>query len=290
MKVIAHPEDERAVERFLVGQRGGGDGRGGVRVEEEEILAKHRALRDEPARRVEGQARAVEEQLVVATDGVAIDERSADLRDEAGEHLHAEPIFAEVPGRSGDVEKNLRASLDELTRGVAQVAALVPKRFVVPDILADRQADFASVEIDGGVFLSRLKIAVLVEDIVGREQHLRAGREDFPMLQKRHGIGRLASGLAFVAAHVADEQARLAGRRGEAFEHGEIVRDEPAFVQQIARRIAGDGEFGKDDDFHPGLHPAPVGREDARFVACQVADGGIDLGEGDLHALRAGPK
>ena len=110
------------------------------------------------------------------------------------------------------------------------------------------------------------------------------------MLQKRHGIGRLASGLAVVAAHEAHKQASFARGDSEAFEHGEIVRDEPAFVQQIARRIAGDGEFGKDDDFHPGLHPAPVGREDARFVARQVADGGIDLGEGDLHALKAGPK
>ena len=62
--------------------------------------------------------------------------------------------------------------LDELARGVPQVAAFVPKGFVVPDILADRQADFVPVEIDRRVFLCRLEIAVLVEDIVGREQGL----------------------------------------------------------------------------------------------------------------------
>ncbi len=52
---------------------------------------------------------------------------------------------------------------------------------------------------------------------------------------------------------------------------------------EIARRIAGDGELGKDDQF--GVSRRGVLRETNHQgdVAREVADGGIDLPEGNPH-------
>ena len=54
---------------------------------------------------------------------------------------------------------------------------------------------------------------------------------------------------------------------------------------EIARRIAGEGELGKDDEI--GVPRRGVLREtdDQREVAREVANSGIDLPESDPHQL-----
>ena len=166
------------------------------------------------------------------------------------------------------------------------VTAVGPEIVVVPDVLANRQRDLPAVELGGTIFRGRLEIAVLIKDIVGRQQRFRAGGDDPAVLKERGGIGDLAAGAEGVLADVTDEQTDGAGGGGEAVQRFEILRDELFLEEQIAGRIAGDAEFGADDHVSAGVDAAAVRGEDSGLVAGEVADGGVQLGQGDFHARR----
>ena len=63
-------------------------------------------------------------------------------------------------------------------------------------------------------------------------------------------VKRLAAAL--VAVDETDEEAGVADPRVELLEDFEILRNEPRFEDEILRRIAGDGEFRREDEFGAG--------------------------------------
>ncbi len=94
---------------------------------------------------------------------------------------------------------------------------------------------------------------------------------------------RLAGMLRMVAVHVADDEGHLAGFTGEVVERLQAFRHELRFEHQIARRVAGEREFGGEHDLRARIEAFAVGREDAFGVAGEVPDHRIDLGDADLH-------
>ena len=56
---------------------------------------------------------------------------------------------------------------------------------------------------------------------------------------------------------------------------------EGAAQDQVLGGVAGDGEFGEGDDGGAGLAGGGDAVADALAVAVDVADGGVELGEGD---------
>src|SRR5439155_13532864 len=145
-------------------------------------------------------------------------------------------VFAQLPWRSRDVENDLRSRCRQFRSGVAPVPALAPEILIVPDIFADRQANLLAVELDYKILVGRLEVAILVKNIVGRQQHFGASGQDFAVLAERRRISRLASGTGFISAHIADEQAGFGSRFGQALKEFEILRDELCLEQQIAWR------------------------------------------------------
>src|SRR5207253_9912080 len=65
---------------------------------------------------------------------------------------------------------------------------------VVPNVLADRKADVAAVELDRLILRGRLEIPVFVKNVVGRQQRLDPGSENLSVLKKSHGIGGFSAG------------------------------------------------------------------------------------------------
>lgn len=55
--------------------------------------------------------------------------------------------------------------------------------------------------------------------------------------------------------------------------------------EEIARRVAGEREFGKDGDIGAGFGCAACEGADALGIAIEIADGGVGLREGDSHAV-----
>lgn len=64
------------------------------------------------------------------------------------------------------------------------------------------------------------------------------------------------------------------------------MRDKLRFEHQIARRIAHEREFWRDDQVRPGVEALAVGGENSFYVPGKIPDDGIDLSEADLHERR----
>ena len=110
--------------------------------------------------------------------------------------------------------------------------------------------------------------------------------QDAPVGEQAGGVGEVLAGGAAVAVHVADHRAE-AGRHGvlQAAQRLAVLLHEGGVVEQVHRRVAAQAQLGKHHQVgvqgarlvHPG--------KNARAVAGKVADGGVDLGEGDAHRL-----
>jgi hypothetical protein len=68
------------------------------------------------------------------------------------------------------------------------VAPPVPEIGIVPDVLADGDADLRPREVEDLGPPGGLEVPVLVEDIVGREEGLPEGLEDFPLVEEEGDV------------------------------------------------------------------------------------------------------
>jgi hypothetical protein len=59
-----------------------------------------------------------------------------------------------------------------------------------------------------------------------------------------------------------------------------------ALQVEVLGRVAGDAELGKDDQLGPRLTGADDPLRHLGGVAVDVADGGVDLGQGQAHLRR----
>jgi hypothetical protein len=71
-------------------------------------------------------------------------------------------------------------------------------------------------------------------------------------------------------------------------ERRDVVVDEAGAHQEVFRRVAGNGQLWKSNDVGTLLAGVPPPLEDLGNVAIEVADGGVDLGEGDAKLSDAG--
>ena len=95
----------------------------------------------------------------------------------------------------------------------------------------------------------------------------------------------LATGLPVTVHGVANEADEAWERDGLGeFDEGPlVVLDEGWALDEILRRVAADAEFREDGDVGAGGVSLAGHGEDAGGVAVEVADGGVELGEGDFH-------
>ena len=87
---------------------------------------------------------------------------------------------------------------------IAQIQALLPELFVVPGILADRDGRLAAPHWMQGLLCRRNEPARLVEDVIGRQQHLVLPERLRPAFDHRRAI---CGSLACVACRAADVSA-----------------------------------------------------------------------------------
>ena len=203
-----------------------------------------------------------------------------------GEHFVAQLVFAEMPRRGGNVDDYFCTGGDQIFRRILAITPFVPETFVVPNIFADGQADCCSVELNGKIFLRRFKIARFIKDIVSRQQSFLARRQNFSILQECHGVGDGVAGPNFVASDVADRQAGFSSSLRESLQHRQIACHKIFAQQQVARRVAGDGQFGQHDQICSSVHGVIVGGENFFFIACEITDSGVDLRQSNFHPLK----
>ena len=214
------------------------DGRCGIDVDDEQLLLEPGGAREHRALVVEHDRVAVEDQLVLAADGIAERHEAGVVERTHAQHLLALAVLAHVERRCGDVR-------DQLCAAEREVGG---RRSRLPDVLADRRADAHVAEAQQEEVVAGREVAVLVEDPVVRQVP-----------------------LAVDAAHLAvgEHEARVVEVGVEvrgADEHGDVVRrlcdlvdrpprraHEPRPEQQVLGRVAGDHELGEEDQVGPGV-------------------------------------
>ena len=140
-----------------------------------QILLKAPRPGHKPALFVEDTASAIEDQVVVAAYLIDVEEGNAVLFGEVRQHGLAVFLLAGGEGRSGEVDNGLGSRRHQLLHRIGVVATMLPKVAIVPDILADGDAEDRVLELQDLRLCRRLKVAVLVKDIVSGKQRLFKG-------------------------------------------------------------------------------------------------------------------
>ena len=205
---------------------------------------------------------------------------------DAGDHGAAQDGFAEMEGRCAQVEEEIKALGCEFRDGVSGVKRTLEK-ILRPNILANGHSDAVPAPCDGIAGCAGFKIAALVENVVSGQESFPDSMFDFAIFQPSDGIAKGFSWVAgVVVVHVAHEKRHLADFSGQVVKRLQAMRDKLRFEHQIARRIAHEREFRRDDQVSPGVEALAVGGENSFYVPGKIPDDGIDLSEADLHERR----
>ena len=93
-----------------------------------------------------------------------------------------------LPAAKGDAERLTIAcapGAHELFDRVVVVAAPLPEVAIVPDVLADADAETRAGDIEDLRPVKRLEVSVLVEHVVGRQERLAEPLDDIAAAQQR---------------------------------------------------------------------------------------------------------
>ena len=148
---------------------------------------------------VDRQAVAVEEELVLAADGVAEQHRHQVVPGPLDQHALALEALAQVVGRGREVHDHFGAGEGLVGCG----------RAGLPDVLADREPHGHAVQLEGCGLGPGLEVPLLVEDAVVRQVHLAVDGGHLAVGEHRGGVVDIVRTLR--EPHHGDDFPRLAG-------------------------------------------------------------------------------
>src|SRR5436309_9720139 len=152
-----------------------------------------------------------------------------------------------------------------------------------PDILAYGHADFFAVNLEGLDATGWLEITIFIENILGRQKRLVRFAQRFSALEQGRGIMKWLA-ASFVAIHKTDEQRWFSDERVKFFQDRKILRNKTRFKNQVLRRISGDGQFRRQNQFRAHSCKTLVRAYDQFAVASQIPYRRVNLSKANLHA------
>ena len=191
------------------------------------------------------------------------------------------------PGRGGDVQDERGPLLHQLFDGIDVIEPILPEAFVVPRIFANRERGRLPIDVAKALPRGGREVALLVEHVVVGQQHLRLHKLHAPLTDQRGGIPHVLPCPRFSRGDVSGDHCDGIIRRGprNLAQSLAAARNEGRFLQQIGRRIAADGQLRKQHQAGATLLCPPRKCEDFCGISAEIADGGIDLSERDLHSF-----
>ena len=248
-----------------------GDRLAGLDVDDEQALLEARAPARARSPRRRDERVPVEDELVLAADGVAEREEARVVPRARDEHRLALAVLADVERRGGQVRDQLRAREGEVGR----------RRAGLPHVLADGRPDQDLAVLEQHELVAGREVAVLVEDAVVRQEALLVDRAHLAAGADGAGVEEVA-----VEDRRADERHDAACRERDLLERALRRADEPGPQQEVLGRVAGDGELREEDEVGARLAGLLEPAQDLLPVPVQVADDGVDLCECEPHGLR----
>ena len=239
-----------------------------------ERLLKLAHLEGERLVTVEGKARPVEDQFVLPAELVGEYQRQTGLDHLTQYHLVADIDLAAIIGRTIGHQQDFGAGLGQRLANAE----------IVPDFLADRHADSHTAEVDRPRHFALDEDPFLVEFAVVRQIDLVAEGEDAAAVEDRYGI----VAALFAPARKADDHARTAigGVSCERFDGLQAGLEESRFQHEILRRITGNEQLGQQQQIGSLASSICAGRPGLRQVTHDIANGGIELRNGNPQDVR----
>ena len=210
----------------------------------------------------------VEHQLVLTSDQIADRERRPGLPCPILHHPLPIRPPSTVVRRGGRIDDQARAG-ERLHRGGW------PR---VPDVLADRQPDPDSGDVDQGRGVARLEVAALIEDAVVRKQDLPVDAADLPVPE--HGDGVVG---ARIALRKADQG------HGRPDPGGDLIHGVPGGIEEVRLQpqvlggVARDRLLRENHQLRARLPGVRDPRRDQSRIALDVSHRGVHLGERDAQ-------
>ena len=182
--VVAEAQDEGGVDcrrccrcagRFSIAEslvlRWGGR----IEVDDQEVFGEVFGLGDELAGGAEDGGVAVEDEVVVSSNLVDVDDGYVPALCLEAEEFVAVFVFSQDEGGGGDVEEDFGAGVGEGFDGVEVVEGMLEEFFIVPEVFANGNA--CGVGIEEGDFgigagAARLEVAGFIENVVGGGRRL----------------------------------------------------------------------------------------------------------------------
>ncbi len=236
----------------------------GVDRAERERLLELRAARQHRAGGAHGHAVAVEDELVLAADGVHEHDRRLVVHGALHEHPLAGDAVSAPVRRGRQVHEHLRSGQGLAHRGGPRL----------PDVLADGDSDRDPVHLEDQRLGSGLEVALLVEDAVVREVDLAVDGRHRAVGEHGRRVVDVVGPLR-EAHHGHDSP----GLRREPLERDGRGVEEARLQQEVLRGVARERQLREHDQLGVALTGARGQVGDLGGVALDVAHLGVHLGE-----------
>ncbi len=232
--------------------------------------------------RVDDERVAVEHELVLAADHVDVGERAAGLARASGAQREPDVVLVAL----------VRRAVDDDEQTGAGGAHLRDRSAVLPEVLADGEGDVDAVDAHDRGARAGDEVAVLVEDAVVGQVVLGVAGDDASAVEDGGGVLRRAAraaeavvgvGDAVEVADHHDQPTEALGLEpgGEGVERGAARVLERRPQREVLDRVAGEHHLGERDEVGTRRRRLVRPGHDQVRVAREVADGRVDLGEGE---------
>ncbi len=161
----------------------------GCGIEHHQVFCKRSGLRGHFAVHRKRHTGAIKNQAVVATHLVHINNRQLVAKCNRTQHIHPQRALVYGVRRSRNIDDDAGSLRSQLRYRVAVVASHCPEVLVVPHVFANRDAQFLVREAEHLLLRCGLKIARLVEHVVGRQQHFALLKHNSASAQQRRFVG-----------------------------------------------------------------------------------------------------
>ena len=251
-------------------------------------LAMLGRARDDLAGGVEREAGAVEHQVVLPADLVDEHQRAAPAARGRRQHARAQVALLDRERRRRDVDDDLGAGAHQRLDRIGAVEPRRPEVGVVPDVLADRDPQAPAAKEDGRDLGGRRRSSATRRTRRRSAAATCARRAPPGRLDQRGAVGEAAPvGRRRRArgSRRAPRSSPPAARRRQRVERGAGRLDEGGPLEQVLGRIAAERQLGEDRQLRAARLGRGQGVQHQPAVPVEVADGGIDLPERDLHVV-----
>ena len=140
--------------------------------------------------------------------------------------------------------------MNQFGDGIAGIHGRGPEGFVVPDVLANGDAELLLEKAVDILFVAGLEVAGFIEDVVGGEKHFGLLEDHTAFVDERGFIGNelpCPMMIRIDAPGVTNDGGER-HLRGDAIERVMIALDEGGAFEKIEGKVAADAKLGKDGE------------------------------------------